>query len=183
MPSVQRPTVSFLVQGAGENREPGKVFLIKFRTKRHGGYGVPGGGKEIDDSVMETAVKEAREELGIELLLDSLILFAIRDYPCRDVLRGKKLSKYVSDLPREMDIQVDTYHNLDFVVATKTLYDIDPLGLVPGDKEEVERIVLVDALHPPTPLPISDDLDLLRLFGDFCRSGKSFETHQPIFMS
>ncbi|MCB0323337.1 MAG: NUDIX hydrolase [Bdellovibrionales bacterium] len=166
-PRVRRVTVSLLIPLSTDRRQ---VLGVRFRTKRNGLYGIPGGGLEIDQSIFEAATAECREELGFEHDPKGWRIFAIRCNPARDSNPGKPLRKYVANCPEVLqNIPVTAEHNLDMVLLSIPGFAGDVPTLVPADEDEIERIVTFDlrALPDRAVLPISDDLELLEAYGRY----------------
>lgn len=167
----RRVTVSLLVPHA-EVKE--RILIVKFRTKRNGKYGVPGGGLEIDENLFEAASAEAEQELGLTLPAGNGAwnIFAIRCNPHRDSNLGKPLTKVIADCPPEIaQLKGTAEHNFDMVLLSTIGYT-DVQSLKPTDPEEIEAIVEINVHEPPdkSDLPISDDLELLNYYSHWIRN-------------
>ena len=114
------PSVSVLPVG-----EAGQVLLVR-HANHHDGWAVLGGTVEIGESPAETAVREAREEIGADIRLKKLL----------DVLGGP-------------DYEI-TYPNGDRVAYITSVYEAEVIGGVP----RVADSELIDvAWFSPSDLP------------------------------
>jgi ADP-ribose pyrophosphatase YjhB (NUDIX family) len=86
--------------------EAGQVLLVR-HAGHHDGWAVLGGAVEIGESPAETAIREAREEIGADIRLKRLL----------DVLGGP-------------DYEV-TYPNGDRVAYVTSVYEAEVIGGVP----------------------------------------------------
>ena len=55
-------------------RDDGRVLLIRQRREGHTYFGFPGAGMRVGEAPAEAAVREAREELGVKVVLGPRLL-------------------------------------------------------------------------------------------------------------
>jgi len=110
----------------------GRTLLVRHAYGRHN-WEIPGGGTEAGESVVETAVREAREELGVAIVIERLT--GVYWEPGRGGDRG--------------------VHHFVFRAALDA-----PLPAAPPDPREIEEWIWASLDAPPRPI---SDFTLLRI--------------------
>ena len=83
------PTVDIII-----SQQPGEVLLIR-RANPPLGWAVPGGFVEVNESTEQAAVREAREETGLQVTLQGLL--GVYSDPSRDPRRHTISMVYVAE--------------------------------------------------------------------------------------
>lgn len=82
MPSRTYPTRPYLAVSAAIFRD-GRVLIVRrAQPPAHGLYTLPGGGVELGETLAEAAIREVREETGLEI--EPLVLAGYRQVIARD---------------------------------------------------------------------------------------------------
>lgn len=127
----------------------GQRFLLVHERKHGGGWYFPAGKLEPGETFAEAAIRETREEAGVEIVLEGI--FKIQHTPQRagadQRLRVFFLARQADDAPPK---QVADEHSLE--AAWFTLEELQKLTLR-GD--EVEAWVRHALDHPADVLPLS----------------------------
>jgi 8-oxo-dGTP pyrophosphatase MutT (NUDIX family) len=72
MPMPYRQTVAALITRPKKGAKYNVELLLAHKPRKNHAWGLPQGGTERGESYMQTAVREVREELGIEIVIDKV---------------------------------------------------------------------------------------------------------------
>jgi len=154
--------------------EDGRVVLVRRRAEPRAGYwGLPAGYVEVDESAEEAAVRETREEAGLEVELDNLlgvysfggegiprgvlILYAAHVVggelrPGDDASEARFFAP--AELPSEEEIAFWTHRN-----ALRDWLRAHAVIIRPAEPEEQEDVIaLCRRFHRPCPLGIEGSI-------------------------
>lgn len=129
----------------------GRILLVRHRG-HHDGWGLVGGAVEIGESPAETAVREAREEIGVD----------VRPVRLLDVLGGP-------------DYEV-TYPHGDRVAYVTAVYQVEIVGGVAApDGDELDEVRWFDRRELPGLVVSRFAGSVLRATGYLPASGSSWD--------
>lgn len=116
-----------------------KILLV--RERRTGNWSLPGGWVDVNLSVMESAVKEVREEAGLEVTADLVIAVQDREKHNQPVYAWKVCHVFV----------LCTAHGGQFVPNTETTesgyFALDALPPLSTEKNTAEQIAMCFDAH------------------------------------
>ncbi|MBE0613140.1 MAG: CoA pyrophosphatase [Burkholderiales bacterium] len=148
---LKRAAVCAILADDGEG---GAALVLTLRAKRlsaHSGqFALPGGRVEADESAIDAALREAREEIGLELARDA-VLGTLDDYPTRS---GYLITPIVVWAPENARMRANPAEVE--VIYRVRLIEFERAGSpefvsIPESEQPVIRYPLLDTLiHAPT---------------------------------
>lgn len=159
----------------------GAAFLLTRRTPRlnsHGGqWALPGGRAEPNETVIETALRETAEEIGLELTPDAC-LGRLDDYPTRS---GYVISPVVfwGGADPDLEAQPSEVSSIHRIGLHELLREDSPrfVTIPESDRPVIQLAIGDDLVHAPTAAPLYQ----LRLVGLQGGDGRVDQYEQPVF--
>lgn len=149
--ALKHAAVGVLVTDAGDGSAALLLTRRAARLKSHAGqYALPGGRVDEDESALEAAVREAREEIGLELSADTF-LGRLDDYPTRSGYLITPLVAWVEDPSRlaPNPAEVERIYRLPLAELGKP-GSPQFISIPESDRPVIRYPVLGTLLHAPT---------------------------------
>jgi 8-oxo-dGTP diphosphatase len=100
--------------------QSGRVLLIKENYGRHR-YGLPGGLLEPGETPTQVAVREAREETGVEVVIDHLVgVYSFTNKPHLSFVFGAKIIRGLPSVPSTGEIAAVAWFDPERLPAPMT---------------------------------------------------------------
>lgn len=115
------------------------VLLMRYRYGQTDVYNLPGGNVDKGETLAQTVVRELQEELGIEIVVEKMILAGevLMPAPKNDVLHCVFLAKIAQGEPTLNPVETSALE-----VVWKPINTLKDLDMYPNVGTELERIFL-----------------------------------------
>jgi len=126
--------------------ENGKVLLVKYgEDAEHltGVYGIPGGRQNEKESLKETAVREFKEETGLEVKEDNLIIFPNNSYTADIKRKNGEIKRYTMSVFLIRDYKGELRSTFETIPEWISVDKVSNYDLLPNVQNAIEAAMKV----------------------------------------
>lgn len=118
-----------------------KILLLKYNYSGNEVYGLPGGNPEQDETLEQTVIRELREELNLEIIVEKLLLTGEIIFPQKKMstLHCLFSGSIINGVP-----QINPAETSALEAVWADIDKIDSLNLYPNVGRELKRVLSLD---------------------------------------